>query len=165
MAVTVGADLDTAGVLESALRHRVVGRRFSSERPSYGVVMPAPGNRDQLRPLAQLRPRTRRALPKSRDSERVVRALLAQLATHSPIGEGLLFEAVAFATARRWSCPARRRTGSRSHVGPSSGVRVTDAPNMVVVPRTGNRPRQGDRLSPDIDVAGPRAGPCPPARR
>ena len=136
-AVTVGVDPETAEVLEFALGPRVVARQSPSERPSYGVVLPATQPDDGPRSVARLH-RGPDVLFRSRDSERVLRALLAQLATHAPPDGGLVLEAVAVGVDQSVTLvglPDNRVAFARR--ADRSGLRVSDAPNIVVMPERG----------------------------
>jgi hypothetical protein len=76
---------------------------------------------------------------RSRDSARVLRALLAQLATHSPPAGGLVLEAVAVGGAGSvalLAVPENRVAFARRAV--RSGRRVSDAPSTVVLAERGS---------------------------
>ena len=95
VALSIGADEEVAAALVAALGPRVLAHLDRpQERASYGLVIPA-GPRDR-RPadLARLH-RGPDVLLASRDPERVVRALVAQLATHALPPKHVLLDAIA----------------------------------------------------------------------
>src|SRR6185369_16875261 len=98
---------------------------------SYGVVMPDPVDRPGPQPLPRLH-RGPDVLFRSRDAERVLRALIAQLATHSTVDEGLVLEAIAVGRGSTVSLvggPENRVAFARR--ARRSGLSITDTPNLV----------------------------------
>ena len=133
VALSIGADEEMAAALVAALGPRVLAHLdHPLDRASYGLVIPA-GPRDRgPADLARLH-RGPDVLLASRDPERVVRALVAQLATHALPPNHLLLDAIAVGVRGRVvvaPVPPTRASFERGFA--RVGLGVSDASAVVV---------------------------------
>ena len=133
VALSIGADEEMAAALVAALGSRVLANLdHPQDRASYGLVIPAgPRERGQA-DLARLH-RGPDVLLASRDPERIVRALVAQLATHLLPPKHVLLDALAVGGDGRVvvvPMPATRAPFERGAA--RVGLRVSDTSAVVV---------------------------------
>ncbi len=133
VALSIGADEEMAAALVAALGSRVRAHLdHPRERASYGLVIPA-GTRDRgPADLARLH-RGPDVLLTSRDPERVVRALIAQLATHAPPPKHVVLDAIAVGGSGRVVVAPMPITRAPFERGVARvGLRVSDASAVIV---------------------------------
>lgn len=131
--IVVGADSEVAGALDAAFGGRSLGRRdVSIDRPSYGLVLPRPSPEPGPTDLARLH-RGPDVLLRSRDPERVLRALVTLIAAHEPPTGHALLEGLAVGAKGRAvivPVPANRVRFERSAA--RLGLAVSDPPVTMV---------------------------------
>ena len=131
--VVVGADDDVAVALDAAFRARALGRRdVSIDRPSYGVVLPRRSLDRGPTDLARLH-RGPDVLLRSRDPERVLRALVTQISAHNPPPGHVRLEGLAVgARGRVVIAPVPANRVQFEHAAARHGLAVSDPPATVV---------------------------------
>ena len=149
LGISIGADAEVADALAAALGQRTFRiETVPTDRPSYGLVVPS-GGRDH-RPVALARlHRGPDVLLTSRDPLRVLLALFAQIAIHSPAAGSQLLEGIAVGRDGRvvvMPTPANRVGFERSAV--EFGLGVSDS-SMVTVQVA---PPQAIIGAPDLGV-------------
>ncbi|MEP6626125.1 MAG: PqqD family protein [Acidimicrobiia bacterium] len=131
--LSVGADGEIADALATVLgphvRDRVVAPR---DRASYGVVIPAPSRHTGVMQLARLH-RGPDVLLASRDPERVLRAVISQVALHAVPEPLVRLEAIAIGTGERAVvavAPANRKTYARAAA--EHGLALSDGSGIAI---------------------------------
>lgn len=131
--IVVGADAEVGRALDAAFGARALGRRdVSIDRPSYGVVLPRPSTDRGPTDLARLH-RGPDVLLRSRDPERVLRALITLIAAHDPPPGHALLEGLAVGANGRAAIvpvPANRVRFERAAA--RFGLAVSDPPVTMV---------------------------------
>ncbi len=149
LGVSIGADAEVADALAAALGRRTLRIETApTGRASYGLVVPSGGQHRGPIALARLH-RGPDVLLTSRDPRRVMWAVFAQIAIHSPAAGTQLLEAIAVGRDGRvlvMPAPANRVGFERSAAG--LGLGVSDA-SMVMVQVT---PPQVIIGAPDVGV-------------
>lgn|GEM_PF-900486 len=131
--VVVGADACVADALDTVFGVRALGRReVSIDRPSYGLVLPHPSSEPGPTDLARLH-RGPDVLLRSRDPERVLRALVTQIAAHDPPPGHALLEGLAVgAKGRAVIVPVPANRVRFEHAAARLGLAVSDPPVTMV---------------------------------
>ncbi|MEO6468256.1 MAG: PqqD family protein [Acidimicrobiia bacterium] len=149
LGVSIGADAEVADGLAAALGPRSVRIETApTDRASYGLVVPSDGRDRERVALARLH-RGPDVLLTSRDPMRVLRAVFAQIAIHSPTAGSQLLEGMAVGRDGRvvvMPAPANRVGFERSAA--ELGLSVSDS-SMVMVQVT---PLQVIIGAPDLGV-------------
>ena len=149
LGISIGADAEVADALATALgQRRVRIETAPTDRASYGLVVPSGGRHRGPVALARLH-RGPDVLLTSREPLRVMRAVFAQIAIHSPAAGSHLLEGIAVGRDGRvvvMPAPANRVGFERSAA--ELGLGVSDA-SMVMVQVTPPRATIG---APDLGV-------------
>ena len=149
LGISIGADAEVADALAAALGQRTLRVESDpTDRASYGLVVPSGSRHSGPVTLARLH-RGPDVLLTSRDPLRVMRAVFAQIALHSPAAASHLLEGIAVGRDGRVvlvPTPANRVGLERSVA--ELGLGVSDA-SMVMVQATPPRVTIG---APDVGV-------------
>ncbi len=147
--ISIGADAEVAGAIAAALGRRTLRIETAPTDPaSYGLVVPSGGRDRKPVALARLH-RGPDVLLTSRDPQRVLRAVFAQIAIHSPVPSRQLLEGIAVGRDGRvvvMPSPANRVGFERSAA--EFGMGVSDS-SMVMVQVTRPQVTIG---APDLGV-------------
>ncbi len=130
---SIGADTEVAAAIAAAFGPSAVGRvEPNLAPPSYGVVLPEPAIRSALQPVSLLY-RGPDILFRSRDPERVLRALVAQVASHQvPTGFLALEGLVVGRAGRAVVIPVPANRVAFGRVAAREGLAVSDSPVALV---------------------------------
>ncbi len=131
--LAIGADDQVASALEHALGDRAIGRiDHPEDRPAYGVVLPSAPSRGPMTEVSRLH-RGPDVVLRSRSPERVLDAVLAQIATHLIQPGEMVLEAMSVGRSDAVVVvPIPKNRVAFERAAARAGLRCADIPSTIL---------------------------------